>query len=140
MESGAVATMQSTPSDRGPFVVETRVVGSHGTVWIEGLGATVNVADAAATRALEIPDDLRIARPAEPPPRELLRTAYEQMTGHGLDLGPYTRLAEHFLARIRGTAPPAGPEPATFADGVTDVIVLDAMRRAAALGETVACA
>jgi len=139
MESGAVATMQSTPSDRGPLLIETRVVGSHGTVWIEGLGATVNLADAVGTRALDVPDDLRITQPAAAPPRELLQTTYEQMTGHGLDLGPYTRLAEHFLARIRGAAAPAGPEPATFADGVTDVIVLDAMHRSAAVGDTVEC-
>jgi predicted dehydrogenase len=40
---------------------------------------------------------------------------------------------------IRGTDPPAGSEPATFADGVTDLRVLEAMRRSAALGQTVAC-
>jgi predicted dehydrogenase len=139
MESGAVATMQSTPSDRGPLLIETRIVGSRGTVWIEGLGAKVRLADAAGTRTLDVPDDLRIGTPAGGPPAALLQTTYEQMTGHGLDLGPYTRLAEHFLARIRGAAPPAGPEPATFADGVSDLIVLDAMRRSAAHGHTVAC-
>jgi predicted dehydrogenase len=53
------------------------------------------------------------------------------MTGHGLDLGPYTRLAEHFHARITGAPPPSGPAPATFADGVADMVVLDAMRRSA---------
>jgi predicted dehydrogenase len=81
MESGAVASVQSTPSDRGPLLIETRVVGSRGTVWIEGLGDTVKIADAAGTRTLEVPDDLRITQPAAPP-RELLRTTYEQMTGH----------------------------------------------------------
>ena len=54
------------------------------------------------------------------------------MIGHGLDLGPYTRLAEHFRARIEGTEPPPGPRPATFADGVADMAVLDAMRTSAA--------
>jgi predicted dehydrogenase len=140
MESGAVAFMQSTPSDRGPLLIETRVVGSQGTIWIEGLGDTVKVADAAGTRTLAVPDDLRVTQPAAAPPRQLLQTTYEHMTGHGLDLGPYTRLAEHFLARIRGTAAPSGPEPATFADGVADLVVLDAMRRSAAERHTVACA
>ena len=59
------------------------------------------------TRTLDVPDDLRVGAGAAPP-REVLSTTYEQMTGLGLDLGPYTRLAEHFLARIRGTRPPAG--------------------------------
>ena len=59
------------------------------------------------------------------------------MIGHGLDLGPFTRLAEHFRARIEGAAPPAGPRPATFADGVADMVVLDAMRRSVAEGCTV---
>lgn len=136
MRSGAVGTMQSTPSDRGPLLIETRVVGSRGTIWIEGLGSIVKVADAAGTRTLDVPGDL-IVGAASPPPREMLQSTYEQMTGHGLDLGPYTRLAEHFLARVRGARPPAGPAPATFADGVNDLTVLDAMRRSATGGRTV---
>jgi predicted dehydrogenase len=136
MESGAVGTLQSTPSDRGPFLIETRVVGSRGTTWIEGLGSTVKIADAAGIRTLEVPDDLFVGAPA-PPPREMLHSTYEQMTGHGFDLGPYTRLAEHFFARIRGNRPPVGPAPATFADGVNDLAVLDAMRRSATEGRTV---
>jgi predicted dehydrogenase len=136
MASGAVGTLQSTPSDRGPLLIETRVVGSRGTAWIDGLGATVKLADAAGTRTLPVPDDLNVAA-AGAPPRAVLKTTYEQMTGHGLDLGPYTRLAEHFLARIRGTRPPAGPEPATFVDGVADLVVLDAMRCSATEGRTV---
>jgi predicted dehydrogenase len=137
MESGAVGIMQSTPADRGPFLIETRVVGSRGTTWIEGVGAVVQLADAAGIRTLDVPDELRVGAAAPPPP-EVLQTTYEQMTGLGLDLGPYTRLAEHFLARVRGTPPPDGPPPATFADGVADLVVLDAMRRSASEGRTVA--
>ena len=80
------------------------MAGTRGTAWIEGLGSTVKVADANGTRTLDVPVELAVGS-ASAPPRELLRTTYEQMTGHGLDLGPYTRLAEHFLARIRGSSP-----------------------------------
>jgi predicted dehydrogenase len=59
------------------------------------------------------------------------------MIGHGLDLGAYTRLAEHFRARITGSAPPPGPQPATFADGVAGTAALEAMRRSAAEHRTV---
>ena len=77
-------------------------------------------------------------RRRRPRPPTLLTTDYERMIGHGLDLGPYTRLAEHFRARILGIDPPPGPAPATFADGVADMAVLDAMRASAATGQTVA--
>jgi predicted dehydrogenase len=136
MRSGVVGAMQSTPADRGPFLIETRVVGTHGTAWIEGLDDAVWVTDARGTRPLVVPDAFRTAPPA-PPPRELLETTYERMIGHGLDIGPFTRLAEHFRAGIEGHAPPPGPLPATFADGVADMAALDAMRRSAADGRMV---
>jgi predicted dehydrogenase len=136
LSSGAAGLMQSTAADRGPFLIETRVIGSEGTAWIDGLGDSVRVADSTGTRRVPVPDDLKTAEP-EPLPAGVLETTYEQMIGHGLDLGAYTRLAEHFLARIAGTTPPAGPAPATFADGVADIAVLDAMRQSGARGRTV---
>ena len=60
------------------------------------------------------------------------------MTAHGLDFGPYTRLAEVLKARIEGRPDPPGPAAATFVDGVRDIAVLDAVRRSAAEGVTVA--
>jgi predicted dehydrogenase len=137
LRSGAAAVMQSTPSDRGPMFIETRVVGSRGTAWIDGLGDAVHVADADGARRLRVPDDLRTAPAAAPPPATL-ETTYEQMIGHGLDLGAYTRLAEHFRARITDSAPPPGPLPATFADGVAGTAALEAMRLSAAEHRTVA--
>lgn len=136
LASGIATVMQSTAADRGPLLIETRVIGSTGTLWIEGLGDAVWCADERGTRQVPVPDDL-VTAPASPPPRSVLETTYEQMIGHGLDLGAYTRLAEHFSARITGTAPPPGPAPATFADGVADMIVLDAMRASAAGNRTI---
>jgi predicted dehydrogenase len=78
--------------------------------------------------------------PPAPLPAGVLETTYERMIGHGLDLGAYTRLAEHFRARIEGTTPPPGPAPATFEDGVAEMAALDAMRLSAASGRTVAVA
>ena len=136
LKSGVTGVMQSAAADRGPFLIETRVVGTHGTAWIVGLGDEVWVADARGARQLPIPDDLRTAPPSAPP-GEILTTTYERMIGHGLDLGPYTRLAEHFRARIERTAAPPAPQPATFVDGVADMTVLDAMRRSAGEQRTV---
>jgi predicted dehydrogenase len=137
LRSGAAGVMQSTPSDRGPMFIETRVVGSSGTAWIDGLGDAVYIADADGSLRLAIPDELRTA-PGEAPPRSTLETTYEQMIGHGLDLGAYTRLAEHFRARITDSARPPGPLPATFADGLAGTAALEAMRRSAVEHRTVA--
>ena len=123
--------LQSTASDRG-IVVETRVTGSTGTAWIEGVGDTVRVADASGVRTLAVPDDLR-DDPPPPLPDGAVTTTYEQMTTFGVEYGPYTRLAAAFRDRIRGVAR-SGPEPATFADGVAQMAVLDAARRSARRG------
>lgn len=56
------------------------------------------------------------------------------MIAHGLDLGPYIRLAETFRHRILGRPVDAYPRAATFADGVAGMVVLDAVRRSAAEG------
>ena len=137
LRSGAVGVLQSTAGDWGPPIVLTRVVGSKGTAWIEGVGATVRVADPHGTRTLAVADDLPTGG-GPPLPEGIVTTAYERMTAHGLDFGPYTRLAEVFKARIAGEPDPPGPTAATFADGVRDVAVLDAVRRSAAEGVTVA--
>ena len=131
MESGAVGTLQSTSGDLGPPIVITRVVGSVGTAWIEGVGSTVKVSDRSGTRNVPVGDDLPTG--AGPRlPEGLVTTAYERMISHGMDFSPYTRLAEILRCRIEGSPPPAGPPAADFSDGVQQMAVLDAIRRSAA--------
>ena len=136
MRSGAVGVLQSTSGDWGPPLVITRVVGSTGTAWIEGVGATVRVADRHGTRTLPVPGDLPTGG-GPPLPDGLVGTAYERMISHGMDFGPYTRLAEVLRCRMEGRPDPPGPAAATFVDGVRDVAVLDAVRCSAAEGSTV---
>ena len=128
---GAVGVMQSVAADRGPMLFATRVVGTNGTAWAEG--DRVRIADAKGTREVAIPDELRVAAP-EPPPADLLVTAYDLLHSFGIDYGPYVRLCEHFLARIEQRPPPPGAVPATFADGVANMAVLDAARASHAAG------
>jgi predicted dehydrogenase len=139
MRSGAVGVMQSTAADWGRLLVETRVVGSAGTTWIDGLSSTVWVADRAGARQEPVADDL-LDEPGqpEPLPDSVIRTAYQQMIAHGLDLAPYTRLARLFRDRILGRPVPVDPAPATFADGVAGMAVLDAIRLAAQTSSRVA--
>lgn len=131
MRSGAVGTLQSTSGDWAPPVMITRVAGTGGSVWIEGAGAKVHVADRQGTRTLSVPDDLPTNGSAPPLPDGMVSTMYERMISHGMDYGPYTRLAEVLRDRILGVEPPSEPRAATFADGVAQMQVLDAIRHSA---------
>jgi predicted dehydrogenase len=115
------------------MVIVTRVAGSGGAAWIDGLGDRVWVTDQAGTRAVPVDEDLTDPRAGNRDrlPDGVLHTAYDHMIAHGLDLPPYTRLAEAFRELIRGRPLPPGPAPATFADGVAAMEVLDAIRRSA---------
>jgi predicted dehydrogenase len=131
LDDGTVGSLQSVASDRGPMLFETRIVGTTGTARAQG--DRVFVSDASGTREIACPPELAVP-PAEPPPSDLLVTDYDSLHSTGIDLGPYTRLAEVFRAQIEGTKVGDTPEPATFADGVASMRVLDAIRRSAASG------
>ncbi|MEY2431564.1 MAG: hypothetical protein QOC92_1289, partial [Acidimicrobiaceae bacterium] len=91
LQSGCVGSMQASAADRGPIMIVSRIAGSLGTVWDEF--GSVRVADQSGTREIPVPDDLQLDAP-EPPPADLMTTAYDLLHSTGIDLGPYTRLAE----------------------------------------------
>ena len=127
--TGVDGVMQSTAGAFGPPLFVTRVAGTAGTVWVDF--DTVSIADADGQRQAPVPDDL-VLPPPDPPPADLLVSAYDQLHAFGIDLPPYTRLYETFAALIEGRPVPDDPKPATFADGVADMKVLDAIRQSAA--------
>jgi predicted dehydrogenase len=129
LRSGAAGIMHETAGDWGSPVVVTRIAGSKGTVWSEG--DAVLLADASGTNEVSVPEDL-MPVPPDPPPAELMVTAYDLMHSTGIDLEPYTRLAATFRDRILGRPIPKDPPPATFVDGVAGMQVLDAIRQSAA--------
>jgi predicted dehydrogenase len=132
--SGVEGVMQSTAGAWGPPVVIRRYSGTKGTLWFEG--DDIWVADADGARLMEPPPDL-LTGPPEAPASELMHTTYDWMHAHGTDVGPFTKLYEVFAAAIGGAALPTDPAPATFADGLADMEVMDAIRRSAAKGEWV---
>ena len=81
-------------------------------------------------REIPAPADLPPA-PPEPPASDLLATAYDGLHAFGIDVPPYTRLCTTFLDLIEGRPVPDDPRPATFADGLAAMRVLDAIRRSA---------
>ena len=120
MASGAHAVVQQTAGAWGPMTDVARVAGTEGTLWIE-TGRVWHADPAGTARCLDVPDDL--ALPPAPPASADPRHRFTH-----LELGPYTRLAEAFAARIRGLPPPSPVAPATFADGVACMEVLDRLR------------
>jgi predicted dehydrogenase len=127
--SGVDGVMQSTAGAFGPPLFVTRVAGTGGTLWVDF--DTVSIADADGQRQVPVPDDL-VLPPPDPPPADLLVSAYDHLHAFGIDLPPYTRLYQTFADLIAGRPVPDDPAPATFADGVADMAVLDAIRRSAA--------
>ncbi len=125
--SGVAGVMQSTVGAWGPPIFTTRVAGDGGTVWQEF--DTVRVADASGTREVPAPDDLPLAPADPPPPGDLLTTAYDALHQFGIEIVPSTRMCETFRALIEGRAVPDDPRPATFADGLAAMRVIDAIRR-----------
>ena len=123
--NGAEGILQSSSGSWGAALGATRVVGSKGTLWIEG--ADVRVGTANGVETLAVPEDLALPAPS-PPPAELLSTAYDMLHSMGIDLGPYTKLCEVFRDLIDGKPLPKDPRPATFADAVASQAVLDAVR------------
>ncbi len=133
LASGVDGIMQSTSGDWGPPLFLTRITGTAGTLWLKGTPGTETVwlADRSGARAIAAPDDL-ITTPPDPPPADALHTAYDHMIGLGLEMGAYTRLAAAFRDLILQRPIPRHPRPATFADGVAGMAVLDAIRQSAA--------
>jgi predicted dehydrogenase len=129
--SGAEGVVQQTAAAWGPPLDVVRVAGTHGTVWMEG--AEVCVADREGTRVVPVADELKL------PPVPPLAADPRQETPKWrwliqMELPPYIRLCEAFRARIDGRAAPSAVPLPTFADGVAEMEVLDAIRASAANG------
>lgn len=128
LTSGVEGIMSSSAAAWGPPQLMSRVVGTKGTAWLEG--DAVWTGDALGSRQIAVPPDL-VNPPPDPPPADLMTTAYDRMHATGIDLAPYTRLYRVLHARLAGQASPDDPAPATFADGVATMAVMDAIRTSA---------
>ncbi|MCB0996175.1 MAG: Gfo/Idh/MocA family oxidoreductase [Acidimicrobiales bacterium] len=131
LDNDATVLMHSTCASRGPFLVNTRVVGMAGTAWVDG--PQVSVDTGRGVQLIPMPDDLPLVAP-DPPPAELLHTAYDMWHSMGIDLAPYTRLYARLIDLVAGNDVPDDPPAATFADGVAGQAVLDAIRASSADG------
>ena len=94
----------------------------------------VKVADRNGTRTLPGPETTCPTATGPPLPEGLVSTAYERMISHGMDFGSLHPAGRGLPLSHGGQARPAGSAPGTFADGVGDIAVLDAVRASAAAG------
>ncbi len=131
MCNGTVGVMESTAGDWG-VLVETRVTGSRGAAWIEGVGATVKVAGPNGVTARIAPEGTGV-EVAPRLPDGAVTTTYERMITFGVEYSPYTHLTAAFRDLIAGKDV-AGPPPATFVDGVAQMAVLEAIMESAGAG------
>lgn len=127
--TGAEGVLQQTAGAWGPFTAMVRVAGTKGTLWLEN--GAVRLADKDGTRELPIPFDLALPRapPFSDDPRQ--KSAEWQMLAQ-VELGPYTQLCEAWHAAIHGGVASSPVPVPTFADGVANTQVLDAIRWSAA--------
>jgi predicted dehydrogenase len=122
LRSGVDGILQQTAAAWGPFAGVTRVAGTDGTVWIDG--DTAWIADRDGARPLDPPPDLALPEP--PAETDDPRHRFTH-----LELGPYTRLCEVLRAAVDGRAPDTAVAVPTFADGLAEMVVLDAVRESA---------
>jgi predicted dehydrogenase len=134
VQGGCTALLHSSCAAGGQFVAVTKITGTSGSAWTQG--DEVWVDDGDGPRQVPQPEDLPVVSP-NPPPVELLHTAYDMWHSMGTDLAPYTRLCTRLRERILGEPSAADPVAATFSDGVVNQAILDAVRSASSSGSWV---
>jgi predicted dehydrogenase len=131
LKSGLEGTMQQSSGSFGPLVDMIRIAGSEGSLWLDHQGA--HFADRASERLLAVPVDLQL--PPPPPlgddPRQD-RMDWQAMAT--VEIAPYTELCKSIRAAILGEPAPSPVPLASFADGVANMQVMDAIRESARRG------
>ena len=129
LAGGLEGILQQIGGSRGRPASIFRVDGTRGTVWIDG--NSVWFADGTDTRELATPADLTLPPPPVPGTDPRQQSAKWQALVK-VELAPYTALCRAFRALIEGEHPPGSIAPATFADGVASMEVIDGIRESAA--------
>jgi predicted dehydrogenase len=131
LASGLEGVMQQSSSSFGPLVELTRIVGPDGSIWTDHSG--VHLADRTSERALDVPADLVLP----PPPPLGGDERHQRMDWQAMaevEIAPYTELCRSMRAAILGEPAPSPVPMATFADGVANMQVMDAIRFSARNG------
>jgi len=131
LKNGVEGVFQQASTAPGPMTEITQVGGTEGRIWLDA--GAVRVATMEGERELAVPADLEL-----PPPPPLTgdprneRQDWQAMAY--AEIAPYTELCKAMKALIAGEAPPSPVAPATFADGLANMKVMDAIRASAEEG------
>ena len=133
LKNGLEGMVQQSAASWGPPVDLCRVMGTKGTILLEG--TEIKLADASGLRTIPIADDLRL------PPLPQLTADPRHETPKWkmliqIELPPYIRLCEAFRDLIQGRRPACAVPLPTFRDGVASMEAIDAVRSSAAAGGT----
>jgi predicted dehydrogenase len=127
MKSGLEGVIQSSAGAWGPMLDVARVCGSEGTLWTEA--GAVRFAGRSGERTRDNAPELTL--PPAPPITGDPRHQTARWKGLvQVELAPYTALCLALKAAIEGKAG-SSVAPATFADGVAAMQVMDAIRASA---------
>lgn len=131
LKSGLEGVLEQCSGSFGAMLDVTRIAGSDGSLWLDG--ADVRFADRSGERALSIPEDLALPQPPSLGDDERHQRLDWQMMAH-VEIAPYTQLCRTMRAAILGEPSPSPVRLATFADGLANMQVMDAIRESAADG------
>lgn len=142
--NGCTGVMHSSATSGGPSLSTTKITGTRGTAWLQPgeVKGTVEVWTETAAGRERVPDVAGLPQvEAIPPPTELFPAHAAKTRWHvsGSDLAPFTRIYARVRDKVIGKPVADEPPLATFADGVGQQAVLDAIRRSAAVGNWVTC-
>ncbi len=129
--SGAAGIIQSSISDMGPPLIQTRIAGTRGALRVEG--GKVLLTNTDGERELVAGEELQLTN-AQPQTTEFIQTTYDQLCAGANNIGPYTRLYQSVIEAIQGkTLTHPTPFP-TFEDAVIGQRTMDATRLSHARG------
>ncbi len=134
LQSGVEGVVQQAAAAWGPAIDVVRILGTRGSIWIDG--GDVRVATADGTRVVPISSELSL------PPIPTLSADPRNRSDKWqwlipLELPPYIRLCEGFRDLIMGYERPGLASLPTFRDGLASMQAIDAIRTSAANGGTV---
>jgi predicted dehydrogenase len=112
-----------------------RIAGSRGMIWFDH--GALHIHDGEGPREVPVPPDLVLP---QAPPIESDDPRFEGIEWkmlYEIEVRPYIALCETFKAAIEGRTPKSPVKPATFADGLAEMQVLDAIRASAKAGGAV---
>jgi predicted dehydrogenase len=131
LKSGLEGVVQQAAASWGPAVDIARVMGTKGSIWLEG--QDLKIADANGTRSIPIAADLTL--PAIPPLSADPRNQSNKWKWLiPIELPSYIRLCEAFRDLIEGRRPLCPIPLPTFRDGLASMEAIDAVRVSAANG------